>query len=134
MFGAWLGAVISKCQTTVKKYLGFMLIPQAGVAIGLSLLAIKIVPQYGDTIRAVVLCATLIYELIGPVATKLALRKAGKYPLRAKARRLRLCSRMHRRKRQCRRFRPARRCRKILQKTKKSRTARQRQMMRTEDT
>ena len=84
MFGAWLGAVISKCQKTVKKYLGFMLIPQAGVAIGLSLLAIKIVPQYGDTIRAVVLCATLIYELIGPVATKLALRKAGEIPAEGK--------------------------------------------------
>ena len=75
--GASLGAVIAKCESPIKKYLGLTLIPQAGVAIGLSLLAMKIVPQYGATIRAVVLCATLIYELIGPVVTKLALKKAG---------------------------------------------------------
>lgn len=75
--GASLGAVIAKCESPIKKYLGLTLIPQAGVAIGLSLLAMKVVPQYGATIRAVVLCATLIYELIGPVVTKLALKKAG---------------------------------------------------------
>ena len=133
MFGAWLGAVISKCQTTVKKYLGFMLIPQAGVAIGLSLLAIKIVPQYGDTIRAVVLCATLIYELIGPVATKLALRKAGEIP--AEGQRRGGCGFAA----ECtggngnaggfvRRGGAGRSCKK----RKRSRTARQRQTMRTE--
>ena len=75
--GASLGAVISKCDKPIKKYLGFTLIPQAGVAIGLSLLAMKTVPQYGETIRAVVLCATLIYELVGPVITKISLEKAG---------------------------------------------------------
>ncbi len=77
ILGAYLGAVISKSPATVKKYIGFTLIPQAGVAIGLSLVAAKMMPQYGDTIRAVVLCATLIYELIGPAITKLALSKAG---------------------------------------------------------
>ncbi len=77
ILGAYLGAVISKSPATVKKYIGFTLIPQAGVAIGLSLIAAKMMPQYGDTIRAVVLCATLIYELIGPAVTKLALTKAG---------------------------------------------------------
>ena len=34
-------------------------------------------PQYGADIQAVVLCATLIYEIIGPVATKISLVKAG---------------------------------------------------------
>ncbi len=75
--GASLGAAIAKCDAPIKKYLGFTLIPQAGVAIGLSLLAMKTVPQYGETIRAVILCATLIYELIGPVITKISLEKAG---------------------------------------------------------
>lgn len=75
--GASLGAVLSKCEPTVKKYLGFTLMPQAGVAIGLSLLAMKTVPAYGAQIRAVILCATLIYELIGPVVTKLCLKAAG---------------------------------------------------------
>ena len=75
--GASLGAVISKCEMPIKKYLGLTLIPQAGVAIGLSLLAMKTVPEHGATIRAVILCATLIYELVGPVITKIALKKAG---------------------------------------------------------
>jgi len=75
--GAYAGAVIMKASDTVKKYLGFSLVPQAGVAIGLSLMASRLVPGYGQTIQAVVLCATLIYELTGPVITKISLKKAG---------------------------------------------------------
>ena len=40
-------------------------------------MVISELPQYGADIQAVVLCATLIYEIIGPVATKIALVKAG---------------------------------------------------------
>ena len=61
----------------MQKYLGFTLIPQAGVAIGMAQLALTRLPQYGQQIQAVVLAGTLIYELIGPVVTKLALTKAG---------------------------------------------------------
>lgn len=61
----------------ITKYLGPALLPQAGVAIGLSFLAQQVVPQYAATIRAVVLCATLIYELIGPAVSKKALQAAG---------------------------------------------------------
>ena len=75
--GASIGAAIMKAEETVKKYIGLTLIPQAGVAIGLTLLAARIVPQYSQTIRTVVLCATLIYELVGPGITKFALKKAG---------------------------------------------------------
>ena len=78
MLGAYLGARISKFPQTVQKYLGFTLIPQAGVAIGLSMVAQSIIPQpYGDVIRAIVLAGTVIYELVGPVVTKTALIKAG---------------------------------------------------------
>lgn len=75
--GAYVGAWVMKASDTVKKNIGFTLIPQAGVAIGLSLLASRLVPEYGQTIRAVVLSATLIYELVGPAITKIALQKAG---------------------------------------------------------
>jgi Kef-type K+ transport system membrane component KefB len=75
--GALLGACICKADANIKKYLGPTLIPQAGVAIGLSLLATQVVPEYGSQIRAVVLCGTLIYELIGPAITKISLTKAG---------------------------------------------------------
>lgn len=75
--GASLGAIIMKAPETVRKYIGFSLVPQAGVAIGLSLLAAQLLPEYGQTIRAVVLSATFIYELTGPAITKVALKKAG---------------------------------------------------------
>lgn len=77
MAGSALGAKLMKAQPTVCKYLGPCLVPQAGVAIGLSLIAQANVPGAGATIRAVILCATLIYELIGPAITKLSLMKAG---------------------------------------------------------
>ena len=75
--GAYVGAWIMKASDTIKNHIGFTLIPQAGVAIGLSLMASRLVPEYGQTIRAVILSATLIYELVGPAITKIALQKAG---------------------------------------------------------
>lgn len=77
VLGASVGAVLMKSPETVKKYLGLTLIPQAGVAIGLSLIAARTLPDYGPTIRAVVLCATLIYELTGPAVTRIGLEKSG---------------------------------------------------------
>ncbi len=75
--GATLGALIMRSEKKVVQYLGLTLLPQAGVAIGLSLVATTVVPEYGTTIRAIILCATLIYELTGPVISKIALKKAG---------------------------------------------------------
>lgn len=78
MLGAYLGARISKFPSTVQKYLGYTLIPQAGVAIGLSMVAQNTLPHpYGVEIRTIVLAGTVIYELIGPMITKMALIKAG---------------------------------------------------------
>ena len=77
MCGAWLGGVMSKAPAKVQKFLGPALLPQAGVAIGLSLAAGRVVPEFAPQIRAVILCGTLIYELIGPAVTKLSLKKAG---------------------------------------------------------
>lgn len=77
VIGSSVGSIITKAPETVKKYLGFTLIPQAGVAIGLSLLASQKLPENAATIRTVVLAATFIYELTGPVLTKISLKKAG---------------------------------------------------------
>lgn len=77
VFGAWFGAVLTKSVSTVKKYVGWTLLPQAGVAIGLSLVVDKALPQYSSQVRAVVLCGVLVFELIGPIASKIALTKAG---------------------------------------------------------
>lgn len=77
MFGASLGAIVCKADKNIRKYLGPALVPQAGVAIGLSLTASAVVPQYATEIRTVILCGTLIYELVGPAIAKMSLKKAG---------------------------------------------------------
>ena len=83
-FGAFLGATVVKASPNIRKYLGVTLLPQAGVAIGMAQLVLTQLPQYGARIQAVVLCATLIYELVGPVCTKLALAKAGEIEVEPK--------------------------------------------------
>ena len=75
--GATIGAAIEKCDKNIIRYLGMTLIPQAGVAIGMARMCLTDLPAYGPTINAVVLAGTLIYELTGPVITKIALTKAG---------------------------------------------------------
>ena len=75
--GAWLGARLARTEPSVGRYLGPCLLPQAGVAIGLTLLAGRSVPEYAPAIRAVVLSGTLVFEMIGPGITKLSLTRAG---------------------------------------------------------
>ena len=75
--GSWLGATIRKCPKVVKDGIGWALMPQAGVAIGMATLAVTQLPQYGSQILTVILSATLVYEIVGPIATKTALQKAG---------------------------------------------------------
>lgn len=81
--GAFVGASITHCEEKTKKYLGFALIPQAGVAIGLSTTACKLfnetpgMSETGNLILAITLSSTLVYELIGPFVSKYALTKAG---------------------------------------------------------
>ena len=78
MAGAWFGATVMKADHNVRRWLGPALIPQAGVAIGLTVVAQQVVPQYAEVVRAVVLCGTLIYELVGPGVAKWTLQKAGR--------------------------------------------------------
>lgn len=84
--GAFTGASISHSEDKVKKYLGFALVPQAGVAIGLATSASVLfssrpeTQEAGALIVAIVLTSTLVYELIGPMVSKFALKKAGEIP------------------------------------------------------
>ena len=84
--GAFVGASITRCEPQVKKYLGFALIPQAGVAIGLSTTAYRLFSNNpatqttGALILAIILTSTLIYELVGPMVAKFALKKANEIP------------------------------------------------------
>lgn len=75
-FGAGISAEISKCNPNIVKYLGITLLPQAGVALGMAIKAIELGPD-GAVVRNITLFAVLIYEIIGPFLTKVALTKAG---------------------------------------------------------
>lgn len=78
IFGANIGGRVTKSDKNVIKYLGFSLIPQAGVAIGLSMIAKQVLPgDLGEQVRAIILAATVIFELSGPIVTKYTLNKCG---------------------------------------------------------
>ena len=75
--GAAFSAKISGCNDTIVKYLGITLLPQAGVALGMSVLAMQLSGNAGIVVRNIVLFSVLVYELVGPLLTKQALTKAG---------------------------------------------------------
>ena len=78
--GKYAGTLVSakavKCEPQICKYLGITLFPQAGVALGMCATAAQLGEQ-GNLIRNITLFAVLIYELFGPLFTKMALTAAG---------------------------------------------------------
>ncbi len=76
-FGTYASAKFTKCSPEICKYLGITLLPQAGVALGMCSIAAVQLPSEGALIRNITLFAVLIYELFGPVFTRMALTAAG---------------------------------------------------------
>jgi Kef-type K+ transport system membrane component KefB len=74
--GTTTGAAIAKSPFAIRKYLGPALLPQAGVAIGLALLAEEALPQFGSIILNATLAAVIINELIAPPLVKKAIISA----------------------------------------------------------
>ena len=75
-FGAGISARLTKSDPNIIKYLGITLLPQAGVALGMAIKAMELGPD-GAIVRNITLFAVMIYEIIGPFLTKIALTKAG---------------------------------------------------------
>ena len=76
--GAWLGCRFSREDKKVTNYLGLALIPQAGVAIGLAVLGQRMLPAaIGEEFYAIIICSSILYEMIGPGLAKVALIKSG---------------------------------------------------------
>ncbi len=75
-YGAYISAKAVKCSKNVVDNLGITLLPQAGVALGMCVTAQKL-GEDGTLIRNIVLFAVLIYELVGPILTREALKRAG---------------------------------------------------------
>lgn len=77
ILGAHFSAKATHCQDTICKYLGITLLPQAGVALGMSVTVAAQFGAEGAIMRNIVLFSVLVYELVGPVMTKMALTAAG---------------------------------------------------------
>ena len=79
--GKYLGAFISAkavhCEPLIQHYLGITLLPQAGVALGMSVTVAQTLGAGGQMVRNIVLFGVLIYELVGPTLTRIALTKSG---------------------------------------------------------
>ena len=74
IFGAYISSKLSNCSRKIQDNLGITLLPQAGVALGMAIQAAQL--GQGEIVRNVVLFSVLIYELIGPNLTKMALIRA----------------------------------------------------------
>jgi len=76
-FGARLGAWRLGLEPTIQRLLGFGLMTQAGLAIGLTLVVNRRFPEFAPTVTTIVLSAVVVYEMIGPLSTRFALMRSG---------------------------------------------------------
>lgn len=78
LLGARIGAEMSGADSITRDWMGFALLPQAGIAMGMALVASNQFPEYRQALLTIVISSTVFFELIGPVFTRMALRRAGK--------------------------------------------------------
>lgn len=72
--GSFIGSIATKKDEGVRNYLGLALIPQAGVAIGLSSLGARALGgNEGEALETIILASSILYELVGPASAKLSL-------------------------------------------------------------
>lgn len=77
ILGTMLGAKIAKSDKKVQKYMGYAMLPQGGISIGLSVIVRQELPMYAVAITTIIMFSVLIYETTGPIFAKLAIKKAG---------------------------------------------------------
>ena len=75
--GTRLGSRLVGAPATLQKWLGVALMPQAGVAIGMALVAAQKFPDTASVVLTAAVASTVVLETVGPVFTRLAIRKAG---------------------------------------------------------
>ena len=75
-FGARFSAQMTHCDDSIIKYLGITLLPQAGVALGMAIKAQTLGPE-GMIVSNITLFAVLVYEIFGPMLTKISLVRTG---------------------------------------------------------
>ena len=75
--GAKLGGKLAGAEPKLQNWMGLALLPQAGVALGMSLVAAQRFPEISNVIIPVVIGSTMLFEVIGPVVTRWVLKKVG---------------------------------------------------------
>lgn len=75
--GARIGAKRAHFEPAVQQLLGFSILAQAGLAIGLVLVTRERFPELAPTVATVVLGGLAIFELVGPISARIALVKSG---------------------------------------------------------
>ncbi|MCD6526096.1 MAG: cation:proton antiporter [Desulfuromonas sp.] len=75
VIGAWFGSRLCGIDKQIQHWIGAALLPQAGVAIGMALVASNKFPQYRSQVLSIVIGSTVVFELIGPIMTRLAIKK-----------------------------------------------------------
>ncbi len=78
IIGGWIGGLAGGVKAAQRPWFGVAMLPQAGVAVGMALVAVEEFPSHGDTILTLTIATTVIFEAIGPVMAYWALRHAGK--------------------------------------------------------
>lgn len=78
LIGGWVGATLGKTPPAQRPWFGIALMPQAGVAIGMALVASEEFPQWAEIIMTLTIGTTVLFELLGPAATIVAIRRASK--------------------------------------------------------
>lgn len=73
LIGAWAGAAVSHAGPSMGRWMGIALMPQAGVALGMALVAVHHRPDLHEVIMPVVIASTVFFEVVGPVLTRSAL-------------------------------------------------------------
>jgi Kef-type K+ transport system membrane component KefB len=76
VLGAGLGGRCSRARRVTRRWVGVAMLPQAGAAMGMALVATSLLPEYRQIVLSVVISTTVFFELIGPPFTRLALRRA----------------------------------------------------------
>jgi len=71
--GAYLGGFLGHASSTLKHWMGLALLPQAGVAIGMAVVAMQFIPSFEEKMLPVVLGSTVFFEILGPISTRIAL-------------------------------------------------------------
>jgi len=75
ILGARLGSHCCQTEEAIKKWMGIALLPQAGVAIGMALVAGNHFPEHRQVLLSIVISSTVFFEIIGPVLTRVAILK-----------------------------------------------------------